>query len=100
MSLLAYGLAWAGVTVAVFGAIRLCLTGQVFTRLHFVGPLTVLAAPLILAGLALAPGLWSSFHDVFKLGLIGVLLVLTGPASVVATARAAHGPAGEGRGDG
>lgn len=93
MSLLAYALAWAGVVVAAGAAIRLALTGEVFARLHFVGPGNVVAAPLILAGLALAPGLWTSFHDVLKLVLIGALLVLSGPASVVATARAAHGPA-------
>jgi multisubunit Na+/H+ antiporter MnhG subunit len=41
---------------------------------------------LVIAGLALRQ--WSSWHDVLKLVLIGVLLVATGPATVVATARA------------
>jgi multisubunit Na+/H+ antiporter MnhG subunit len=100
VNLLAYGLAWAGVAVAAFSAIRLCLSGEVFARLHFVGPFTVIAAPLVLLGLAFAQGLWTSFHDIIKLALIGVLLVLTGPASVVATARAAHGPATSERADG
>ncbi|MFL6053467.1 MAG: monovalent cation/H(+) antiporter subunit G [Actinoallomurus sp.] len=85
-------LVWAGIGVAVLSAIRLVLTRDPFARLHFIGPTTVLAAPLVVAGLALRP--WSSWHDVVKLILIGVLLVGTGPAAVVATARARKGPDG------
>ncbi|GAA0369822.1 monovalent cation/H(+) antiporter subunit G [Actinoallomurus spadix] len=85
-------LIWAGVAVAVLSAVRLLLTRDLFARLHFIGPAAVLAAPLVVAGLALRP--WSSWHDVAKLVLIGVLLVGTGPATVVATARARRGPDG------
>ncbi|GAA4601297.1 hypothetical protein GCM10023195_03100 [Actinoallomurus liliacearum] len=83
-------LIWAGVAVAALSAIRLVLTRDLFARLHFIGPVTVLAAPLVVAGLALRT--WSSWHDVFKLVLIGLLLIGTGPATVVATARARRGP--------
>ncbi|MFC6886422.1 monovalent cation/H(+) antiporter subunit G [Actinomadura yumaensis] len=93
MTAAAYALAWAGVAVTVAAAVRLLATGRVFTRLHFVGPGTAVAAPLVVAGLALAPGVWGSFHDVLKIVLIGVLVFGSGPAAVVATARAAYGPA-------
>jgi len=80
-------LIWAGAAVCAFAAIRLLLTGDRFLRLHyFVSLGTVLAAPLVIAGLALAS--WSSWHDVAKLLIIGVLLFVTGPATVITAGRA------------
>ena len=79
-------LVWAGTALAAFATLRLLLTRDRFLRLHFVSVGSVIAAPLVTAGLALAP--WSSWHDVAKVVLIGLLLLVTGPATVIATARA------------
>jgi multisubunit Na+/H+ antiporter MnhG subunit len=81
-------LVWAGAAVCAFAAIRLLLTSDRFLRLHFVSLGSVLAAPLVIAGLALAS--WSSWHDVVKLVVIGVLLFVTGPATVITAGRAAR----------
>jgi multisubunit Na+/H+ antiporter MnhG subunit len=81
-------LIWAGVLVAAFVTVRLLLTRDRFLRLHFVSAGSAVAAPLVTAGLALAP--WSSWHDVAKVVLTGLLLVVTGPATVIATARASR----------
>lgn len=81
-------LIWAGAAVAAFAAIRLLFTRDGFVRLHFVSAGSVLGAPLVIAGLALTP--WSSWHDVAKLMVIGVLLFVTGPATVITTAHAAR----------
>jgi multisubunit Na+/H+ antiporter MnhG subunit len=78
----------AGVGAAAFTGLRLLLVRDTMLRLHYIAPGTVLAAPLVIAGLAIAP--WSSWHDVFKLTVIGVLLFVTGPVTVVAAARAAR----------
>lgn len=80
-------LVWCGVVVAGYTAVRLLLARDTMDRLHLIAPGTVLAAPLIIAGLALAS--WSSWHDVVKLIVIGIVLLGTGPATVVAAARAA-----------
>jgi hypothetical protein len=42
----------------------------------------------VVAGLALQS--WSSWHDVAKLAVIGTLLAVTGPATVVAAGQAVH----------
>ncbi|HZE32023.1 MAG TPA: monovalent cation/H(+) antiporter subunit G [Actinoallomurus sp.] len=81
-------LIWAGVLVAAFATVRLLLTRDRFLRLHFISAGSAVAAPLVTAGLALAP--WSSWHDVAKVVLTGLLLVVTGPATVIATARASR----------
>jgi multisubunit Na+/H+ antiporter MnhG subunit len=81
-------LIWAGVLVAAFATVRLLLTRDRFLRLHFVSAGPAVAAPLVTAGLALAS--WSSWHDVAKVVLTGLLLVVTGPATVIATARASR----------
>jgi multisubunit Na+/H+ antiporter MnhG subunit len=86
-------LVWAGTGLAAVGTVRLLLTRDRFLRLHFVSVGSVIAAPLVTAGLALAP--WSSWHDVVKIVFIGLLLVVTGPATVIATARAARRVADE-----
>jgi multisubunit Na+/H+ antiporter MnhG subunit len=79
-------LIWAGAVIAAFASVRLLLTRDPFLRLHFVSIGPVLAAPLVIAGLALMP--WSSWHDVAKLLVIGMLLFVTGPATVITTAHA------------
>jgi monovalent cation/proton antiporter MnhG/PhaG subunit len=98
MTLLADTLTWAGTAVCVLAGLRLARTPGAAARLHAVAPVTALGAPLLLAGLALRP--WSSWHDVVKIAVIGVLLAATGPATVVtagqAVARAARHPAGPG----
>jgi multisubunit Na+/H+ antiporter MnhG subunit len=81
-------LIWAGTLVAAFATVRLLLTRDRFLRLHFVSAGSAVAAPLVTAGLALAP--WSSWHDVAKVMFTGLLLVVTGPATVIATARASR----------
>jgi multisubunit Na+/H+ antiporter MnhG subunit len=81
-------LIWTGVLVAAFVTVRLLLTRDRFLRLHFISAGSAVAAPLVTAGLALVP--WSSWHDVAKVVLTGLLLVVTGPATVIATARASR----------
>jgi multisubunit Na+/H+ antiporter MnhG subunit len=88
VSLLLQCLVWAGTAAAAFATVRLLLTRDRFLRLHFVSVASVVAAPLVTAGLALAP--WSSWHDVAKIVLTGLLLAVTGPVTVIATARAAR----------
>jgi multisubunit Na+/H+ antiporter MnhG subunit len=75
----------AGAVVAVACGLRLAFTRDAARRLHVVAPVTVLATPLVVCGLALRP--WSSWHDVAKLAVIAALLALTGPATVVTAAR-------------
>jgi multisubunit Na+/H+ antiporter MnhG subunit len=79
-------LIWSGVALCAFAAVRLLLTRDRFLRLHFVSLASVLAAPLVIAGLALA--CWSSWHDVAKLVIIGALLFVTGPATVITAGHA------------
>jgi multisubunit Na+/H+ antiporter MnhG subunit len=81
-------LVWAGAAVTAFATIRVLLTRDRYLRLHYVSVASVVAAPLVTAGLALAA--WSSWHDVAKVVLIGLLLVVTGPATVITTARASR----------
>lgn len=86
MTLLADTLTWAGTAVCVLAGLRLACTPGAAGRLHAVAPVTALGAPLLLAGLALHP--WSSWHDVVKIVVIGVLLAATGPATVVTAGQA------------
>ncbi|MFF0517634.1 monovalent cation/H(+) antiporter subunit G [Actinomadura nitritigenes] len=86
MTLLADTLTWAGTAVCVLAGLRLARTPGAAGRLHAVAPVTALGAPLLLAGLALHP--WSSWHDVVKIVVIGVLLAATGPATVVTAGQA------------
>ncbi|MEU8306276.1 monovalent cation/H(+) antiporter subunit G [Actinomadura sp. NPDC048955] len=89
---LADALTWAGTALAVAAGVRLPFTRGAAARLHTVAPVTVLAAPLLIAGLALRP--WSSWHDVAKLAVIAVLLAATGPATVVTAGQAVERAAG------
>lgn len=92
LDLLADALTWAGTALAVAAGVRLPFTRGAAARLHTVAPVTVLAAPLLIAGLALRP--WSSWHDVAKLAVIAVLLAATGPATVVTAGQAVERAAG------
>jgi multisubunit Na+/H+ antiporter MnhG subunit len=94
VSALADLLIWTGVAVMAMTSVRLLIARDVHDRLHFVGPGSALAAPLVIAGMAVAPGVWTSAHDVLKILVIGALLFVTGPAAVVATARAVRGENG------
>jgi monovalent cation/proton antiporter MnhG/PhaG subunit len=90
VNLVAYALIWAGTAVVAVAALRLVWTPKLFARLHFVGLATSLGAPLFIAGVALRTGVWSSAHDVLKVVVIGALVFCTGPAAIIATARAAQ----------
>jgi multisubunit Na+/H+ antiporter MnhG subunit len=79
-------LIWAGTALMAFATLWLLLNRDRFLRLHFISIGSVIATPLVTAGLALAP--WSSWHDVVKIIFIGLLLLVTGPATVITTARA------------
>ncbi|MEV3926046.1 monovalent cation/H(+) antiporter subunit G [Actinomadura coerulea] len=92
LDLLADTLTWAGTALAVAAGLRLPRTRGAAARLHAVAPVTVLAAPLLIAGLALRP--WSSWHDVAKLAVIAVLLAATGPATVATAGQAVEPTAG------
>lgn len=92
LDLLADVLTWAGTALAVAAGLRLPLTRGAAARLHAIAPVTVLAAPLLITGLALRP--WSSWHDVAKLAAIAVLLAATGPATIVTAGQAVERAAG------
>ncbi|GGU01914.1 MULTISPECIES: monovalent cation/H(+) antiporter subunit G [Actinomadura] len=92
LDLLADVLTWAGTALAVAAGMRLPLTRGAAARLHTVAPVTVLAAPLLITGLALRP--WSSWHDVAKLAVIAVLLAATGPATLATAGQAVERAAG------
>ncbi|TYB41317.1 monovalent cation/H(+) antiporter subunit G [Actinomadura chibensis] len=94
LGLIADLLTWAGTAVAVAASVRLAAARDATGRLHAAAPVTVLAAPLVLTGLALRP--WSSWHDVAKLAVIAVLLAATGPPTVVTAAQAAERAAASG----
>ncbi|RFS83833.1 hypothetical protein D0T12_16555 [Actinomadura spongiicola] len=88
LDLVADVLSWAGAAVAVAAGLRLLGTRGAAARLHTIAPVTALAAPLLIAGVALRP--WASWHDVAKLAAIAVLLAATGPATVVTAGLAAR----------
>ncbi|WP_329090580.1 monovalent cation/H(+) antiporter subunit G [Actinomadura citrea] len=92
LDLLTDVLTWAGTALAVAAGMRLPLTRGAAARLHTVAPVTVLAAPLLITGLALRP--WSSWHDVAKLAVIAVLLAATGPATLATAGQAVERAAG------
>lgn len=92
MDLLADVLTWAGAALAVAAGLRLPFTRGAAARLHTVAPVTIAAAPLLIAGVALRP--WSSWHDIAKLVVIAVLLAATGPPAVVTAGQAVERAAG------
>ncbi|MGH3721358.1 MAG: monovalent cation/H(+) antiporter subunit G [Pseudonocardiaceae bacterium] len=75
-----------GITGVAVGCLGLLVAGDVFLRLHYLGPASSLGAPLIIAALVVHEGL-----DLLaiKLVLIGVLLVGSGAVTVAAFGRAA-----------
>ena len=83
----ALSLVVAGVAVIVLSSLGAALVrGDVFTRLHFVTPVTSIGAPLVGAGLCIESGQpWV----VAELLLIVVLLFVSGPVLEASAARAA-----------
>ena len=77
----------AGCLLAVACVAALFRLPDALDRLHAVTPVTSLAAPLIMVGLAVHDG---TFHGVAKFLLGGLVLFVTGPVIATATARAAR----------
>ncbi|GII94525.1 monovalent cation/H(+) antiporter subunit G [Sinosporangium siamense] len=90
MTTLAQVLVWTGVAVTVAAATGLLTTAGT-RRLHFVAAITTCGVPLVVAGLMAGA---AAVPDALKLAVIGLLLVATGPATVVAAARAMRNPDG------
>jgi multicomponent Na+:H+ antiporter subunit G len=86
MSVVAAVLIWVGVGVAVLSAMAALRLPPINPRLHALAPITSLAGPLVGVGLAVANG-WSLTTATVL--LIVVLLAVTGPVLVAATARLA-----------
>jgi multisubunit Na+/H+ antiporter MnhG subunit len=61
--------------------------GDVYARLHFIGPASVLAPWLIAAALALQ---FSFGQIVIKAGMLAFIMTLTAPVLTHATAKAVH----------
>lgn len=75
-----------GVVFALIGAIGLIRLPDVFSRMHAAGVIDMLAAGLVLLGLALQAPTWLV---AVKLLLIFVFILFTSPTSTHALARAA-----------
>ncbi|HWG64978.1 MAG TPA: monovalent cation/H(+) antiporter subunit G [Streptosporangiaceae bacterium] len=74
----------AGLAVVVLACLGALLPRPVFTRLHFLTPVTSAGAPLIGVALAIQNG-WGLTSGLIL--LIVVLLAMTGPVLAAATAR-------------
>ncbi|MGI5488313.1 monovalent cation/H(+) antiporter subunit G [Microtetraspora malaysiensis] len=85
MSPIAEALVGLGVLVALASSVGALLTRDVLTRLHFVTPVTSLAAPLVGAGLAVDAG-WTATAAMDL--LIVLVLAAAGPVLASATAHA------------
>jgi monovalent cation/proton antiporter MnhG/PhaG subunit len=79
-------LVMAGAAIAVLCSLALLRLPRPLDRLHVVTPVTSLAAPLVCVGLAIND---RTFHGVFKILFIGLVVAVLGPASSIASARAA-----------
>jgi len=85
---------WLGAFLCMFGGVSTVIAAvgvlrfpDFYTRMHAASVTDTLGALTLLVGMAfLAP----DFLIVFKLGMIGVFLVLTGPTSTHAIANAAY----------
>jgi len=77
----------AGAALAVVCAVAMLRLPDPCDRVHVVTPVTSLAAPLLLVGLALHDG---TVHGVAKYLLAALVLAVTGPAVGSATVRAAR----------
>jgi multisubunit Na+/H+ antiporter MnhG subunit len=75
----------AGIAVVALGCVGLLVVRDTYLRLHYLGPASSFAAPLIIAALVMHEG-WSL--STIKLVLIGVLLVGSGAVTVTAFGRA------------
>jgi len=85
-SLLIQVLLFAGVAVAVLSCLGALVVDDFYTRLHFITPVTSLAAPLIGLSLAIDNGLGlTTAMIVFIVFLLGI----TGPQLEAVTGRAA-----------
>lgn len=78
-------LLWLGCGGLVVAALGAVLARDVRGRLHHVAMATVVAAPLVVASLAVAAPTWRA---AVKLLAIGGLVALSGPVTTAATARA------------
>lgn len=79
----------AGGFLCITGGVGLLRMPDFFSRVHAAGVTETLATPLLLTGLALQME-WSL--DLFKVLIIGVLVLATNPTATHATAKAAlHG---------
>jgi monovalent cation/proton antiporter MnhG/PhaG subunit len=76
-----------GVAAALLGAAGLLATGNYYDQLHFTAPATVIS-PVVIAAAVLVEEPLSSAG--IKAVLIALIMVLTGPVLVHATARAAR----------
>ncbi len=83
----ALGLVAAGTVVIVLAAIGAVVApGDVFTRLHFVTPVTSIGGPLVAAGLCVESGQPWVIAEVL---VIALLLFVSGPVLEASAARAA-----------
>jgi len=84
---IALALVVAGTVVVVIAALgAVVVPGDVFTRLHFVTPVTSLGGPLVGAGLCVESGQpWA----IAEVAVITLLLFVSGPVLEASAARAA-----------
>lgn len=80
------GLLAAGAAIVVLSSVRAVLARGVYNRLHFISPVTSLAAPLIGLALAINSG-WNL--TTAQILFIVALLAVTGPVLEAATGRVA-----------
>ncbi len=80
-------LVWSGCAVTVLSCVGLLRTRNVYDALHLLAPVSSLGGPLIAVGLMIQNG-WSLTSA--QVAVIAVLLLTTGTAATIATARVAH----------
>ena len=80
-------LLWSGVLVMLLSCVGLLRAQNVYDRLHFLGPPTVLALPLVCAAVVLGP---VTAPDRIKAGLVAGAVFAISPVLTHATARAAR----------
>lgn len=88
---------WLGIALCVLLSIGMAVVRDLFDRLHVVSAVTSVAVPLVIVSQALTADSW---RPALKLVFIAALLVVTGPMTTVATARARAGTAQRQRGGG
>jgi multicomponent Na+:H+ antiporter subunit G len=76
-----------GCAIIVLAAVgALVVRGDVFTRLHFLTPVTSLGVPLLAIGLSIQDGIGL---DMAQILLIAAMLFISGPVLEIATGRLA-----------